>query len=416
MLAPLRHRAFRLLFAGQVVSNLGDWLDLLALLGLIAYQWRLGAPALAALTLMLLLPRAVVAPVAGVFVDRWPRRLVMIVCDLARAALALCLVWAPNVVAALAIVLAMSVLSTFFDPARQAAIRVTVPEEDLLQASALSRLSVNVTKVLGPAAGGVVVALAGPRAAFVVDALTFVVSAALLSRLRLQGESRAAKDPNDPGPSRIWQDLREGVAYMLGTRVLLIAVGFQMVEMLIIESNDSLSVLAFMQVGMGEALVGLAIGCSGLGNVGGALGIGQWGGRLHPLRQMGAGKLLIGTIEAALGTAIVLGLRGGADWFPVLVLGGVGFAAIWVPFSYIVQRETPPQLTGRVSATAGALCTTFGLAGPPLGAFLAQRIGVGPLFVVTGGAVGVLGLALLLLPMPPLSERHTETARDGQPA
>jgi MFS family permease len=127
LVAPLRHRPFRLLFAGQVVSDLGDWLDLLALLALLAYQWRLGAPALAALTMAQLLPYAVVAPLAGVLADRWPRRAVMIACDLSGAALALGLVWAPSLAAVLALVLAKATLGTLFGAARQATIRQTVP-------------------------------------------------------------------------------------------------------------------------------------------------------------------------------------------------------------------------------------------------------------------------------------------------
>jgi MFS family permease len=403
LLAPLRQRSFRLLFAGQVVSNLGDWLDLLALLALIAYQWRLGAAALAGLTMMMLLPAALVSPLAGVFVDRWPCRRVMIVSDLARAGLALTLIWAPNVVVLLATVFTMRVFSTFFSPARQVAIRLVVPADDLLQANALSRLSINVTKVLGPGLGGAVVLLAGPRGAFVADSVSFLMSAALLGVLRLPrptDQTPAGHAPKRAFLASFGRDFAGGVGYIFRTPLLAVAVGAQMAEALLIESNDSLIVLAFKGLGMSATVVGFAIGCSGLGNVAGALAIGQWGGRLNPLRQMGAGKLLLGLVGGGVGVALLLGIQGDVRWFPAVVASGVGFAAIWVPFSYIVQRETPPELLGRVSATAVALYTTTGLAGPPLGAFLAQRVGVGMVFVLTGGAITLLGLLLVVLRLP----------------
>jgi MFS family permease len=411
LFAPLRHRAFRLLFAGQVVSDLGDWLDLLALLALLAFQWRLGAPALAALTMAMLLPSALVAPFAGVLADRWPRRGVMIACDLSRAALALGLVWAPSLAVVLALVLAKGTLGTLFGAARQATIRQTVPEDDLLSTNALSRLSGNVTKVAGPALGGLLVASVGPRAAFVADALTFLISASLLAGLRLSAsprpaESEAGSDAESDqaradharSRGRFWRELRAGITYIWSVPVLAAAVGAAMAEMLIVESNDSLTVLALKGLGMGEALVGIAIGCSGLGNVFGALPIGQWGQRVRPLRLMGLGCALVGGLEAVLGAALLLGVsQSPHTWLPLLALAGAGFAMIWIPLGAILQRETPHELLGRVSATAGALYTAVGLAGPPLGAYLAQRIGVGAVFAVTGGALLLLGVGIVAL-------------------
>ena len=105
-LAPLRHRAFRLLFFGQVISNLGDWLNLLALSSLLLYRWNLGAGAWGAVLIALTLPSAVLGPAAGVWVDRWPRKMVMMVSDLARAVVVLGLVFAPNLPIVLALVAA----------------------------------------------------------------------------------------------------------------------------------------------------------------------------------------------------------------------------------------------------------------------------------------------------------------------
>src|SRR5215472_2131806 len=95
LLAPLRHRPFRLLFVGQVISNLGDWL---AILALSVYDWKGGPGAWGAYLMALTIPVALVGPFAGVWADRLPRRTVMLSCDLARAVIVSGLVWAPNIV------------------------------------------------------------------------------------------------------------------------------------------------------------------------------------------------------------------------------------------------------------------------------------------------------------------------------
>src|SRR4051794_2767575 len=173
---PLRHRAFRLLFAGQVISDLGDWLSFLAIIALIVYKWYANEPddsaaagALAAFSIAQIIPWAFVAPLSGVWVDRWPRKTVMIVADLIRAGVAFALVFAPNLPVLLVLVAISGVVSTFFTPARQASIRSVVPDEDLLAANSLSQLSVQLGKVIGPAIGGLLVTIGGSQAAFVVN-------------------------------------------------------------------------------------------------------------------------------------------------------------------------------------------------------------------------------------------------------
>lgn len=92
ILSPLQHQPYRTLFTGQVISNIGDWLDILALIALLLYRWELGASAWGGVLTALTLPYALLGPFAGVWVDRWNQRTVMVVCDLARAGLALGLV------------------------------------------------------------------------------------------------------------------------------------------------------------------------------------------------------------------------------------------------------------------------------------------------------------------------------------
>ena len=203
LLAPLRHRAFRLLFGGQVVSDLGDWLDFLALIALIVYRWDLGPSALAALSVAVALPFAVIAPLSGVWADRLPRKTLMVAADLGRALVVFGLVFAPNLATILVLVVVRGVFSTFFGPARQATIAAVVPHDDLLAANSLSQLSFQLSKILGPVLGGLLLAAVGPRTAFMVDAVTFLVSAALIVQLPNFGTVPTAPVESD------WADLRD---------------------------------------------------------------------------------------------------------------------------------------------------------------------------------------------------------------
>ena len=183
--------------ARQVASNLGDWLDFLALAVLIAYVWEKGPGALAALALVIAVPWIFVAPFAGVLADRWPKRTAMVGADLARAAIVIGFIFAPNLYVLLALVGLKTCFSTLFSPAEQATIRMIVPEELLNAANALSQLVDPVDEGDRARRSAACSSASRRRASrFAIDAATFLVSAAILSRL---GRDRASRDRRGGG-------------------------------------------------------------------------------------------------------------------------------------------------------------------------------------------------------------------------
>jgi MFS family permease len=410
ILAPLRHRPFRLLFGGQVVSDLGDWLDFLALIALIVTQWELGASALAALSVAVGLPFAVIAPLSGVWTDRLPRKAVMVAADLGRALVVCGLVFAPNLATVLALVLVRGVFSTFFGPARQATIAAVVPQGDLLAANSLSQLSFQLTKILGPALGGLLVAAVGPRFAFLVNALTFLVSAALIVQLPNLVPASQMQATTAPQAARFWREFSAGLAYLIHRRALWLAVASNAAAMLLIFTFDSLGVLALSALGIGEARLGLTIGSIGLGTATGAIAIGQWGKRSHPFVTMGVGQIGGGLVVAILGLAVMVQVHGAGIWLLVYLLIGLAAAAVFVPYGYVVQVATPPELLGRVFATAGGIQNGLLVVAPPLSAVLAERWGVGFVFTAAGMASVLLGLVVLALRPAVVTQAATENA------
>lgn len=397
LFAPLRHRAFRLLFGGQAISDLGDWLDYLALIALIVYHWELGPSAIAALSIAIALPFALVAPLTGVWADRLPRKTLMIVADLGRALVVFGLVFAPNLPSILVLVFIRGVFSTLFGPARQATIASLVPHDDLLAANSLSQLSFQLSKIIGPILGALLLGAVGPRSAFLVNTLTFLVSAAFIAQLPKSETSTKAEAEPQQGRTSFWREFREGLSFLLLRRSLFLAVASNTLAMFIIFTFDSMGVLALKELGVGEALFGFTIGSIGLGTAVGAIAIGQWGKQIHPFITMGLGQIAGGLVIALVGLGVALQARGSAAWLIIYLLIGLSAAAVFVPYAYVVQVETPSELLGRVFATAGGIQNSLLLMGPPLGALLAERWGVGSVFIVAGLVLTLLGLVVFVL-------------------
>ena len=164
--------------------------------------------------------------------------------------------------------------------------------------------------------------------------------------------------------------------------------------------------------------VRLAIGSVGFGTAVGAILVSQWGMRLHPFVVMGSGKLIAGLLVAVVGAAaMVQANAAGLTWIPVWLGIGLAGAAIFVPYGYILQHETPPEMMGRVFASANGLQTIFQLAAPVLGAALAEIVGIGFVLAVFGLGLAVVGLAVLLI-RPPVGEGHrdVESSVETSPA
>jgi predicted MFS family arabinose efflux permease len=179
---------FRRLFVGQLVSQTGDWFNSVALFTLLLSLTGSGE-AVGYILIIKLLPSFFAGPLAGVVADRFNRKTIMIVADIIRGFLVLGFllvqrpeqVWLVYALAALEVV-----VSTFFDPAKSAAIPSLVSREELISANALSSASWSITLALGAALGGVVTDAFGRNTAFVVDSMSFFVSAAYIARVHLR--------------------------------------------------------------------------------------------------------------------------------------------------------------------------------------------------------------------------------------
>src|SRR5438067_9194410 len=210
------NRAFRLLWLGQVVSQMGDWFDTIAVYTIVLRLTGSGR-AVALIMVARFLPSVVMGPLSGVIADRFSRRSIMITADLLRAIVVLgfLLVRRPD---QMWLVYVLTVLqlafSAFFEPAKTAAIPSIASDRELLAANAIASVTWSVMLTLGAAIGGFVAGWFGTNAAFVLDSVSFVASALLIASVHFPKRPAREKAKLTAGKALGISDTIEGVRYV----------------------------------------------------------------------------------------------------------------------------------------------------------------------------------------------------------
>lgn len=391
-LSPLAIQGLRRLLIAQVPADLADWLDFVALAALLAFHWNLGPAALAGLSLALALPYVVLAPLIGVLVDRSDQRSLLIASNAFRALATAGFAIAPNLAILLILVVAKSSVDAVFTPAKQAAIPLLSPPQGLMAANSLSHTINQVTKVVGPALGGALVAFLAPQEVFLVNAGLSVIAA-----LIVVGLPRGLRHPPSATEHRGFRrEFVDGLVLirerpLLATAMLSMGIGFFLIFL-----YDGLLSLLVKETGYSDTIFGASVAVTGAGGVLGALLLGQFGGRHDPLKLMAAGGLGCGLLIAVMGH---IG-RGDLEMSAVMFCGvqffiGLTSAGFFVPYRTLLQRETPPGALGRVTTVGEAVSAVASTAAPPLGAALAGLAGVPAPYLISGYLTVFLAAILL---------------------
>ncbi|HLI55562.1 MAG TPA: MFS transporter, partial [Actinomycetota bacterium] len=284
ILAPLRHRGFRTLWSGLVVSLAGDGIFLVAV-AWTAYALADRVSALAWVGLATALPQLALLPFGGALSDRLPRRRVLLAADTVRGAavgllalaaasgaLRLWELWAVGAV--------LGAGTAFAAPAFDAIVPDLVHEADLQQANGLDQfLRPGMLRLIGPALGGLIVGFGGPTWAFLADAATFAVSAWFVARLPADRRAAAAGVSAEAGPggSTVLADLREGLRYVRGEVWLwgtFVAATFT--YLLFLGPTEVLiPYLVRNRLHSGAGALGLVLALGGLGSLLAAAAVGQ---------------------------------------------------------------------------------------------------------------------------------------------
>lgn len=415
MFSVLRNRRYLALWIGQVVSNLGDWADFMAVITLVAFKWEAPASYVSGLFIAMGLPWAVFAPMAGVFVDRWDRKRTMIVSDLIRAGLVLLLTQATNVWQVYAIIFVKAMFGCFFNPARQAAVKTLVREDELMPANSLGALSEQLTKIIGPALSGIMVAALGINASFYLDGLTFLVSAVFIAAVRFPSELEGKEEEKG---SAFVAEFKEGLRFIRRTPVVLFVMVLLALTTFVMAPIDALiSVYVREVLKESSSFMGYMVSIVGLGTTVGAVLLGSLAARKDRV-------LLLLTAIGAMGVGVTF--LSVTRSLPLLAAGGliIGFASAGaiLPGQTLIQELTPVGLIGRVFSVFGSMATIARILGMPLAGVIANLIGVLNVYRAVGIAMIALAIAGFALaphfraaPVPARGESpQAEPAHVGQ--
>lgn len=402
MLAPLRQSNFRRLFVSASMSSMGDWLDLVALLALVSVVWDKGAFGLAAVSVAVGLPQ-LLAPLLGVWVDRWPVRRVLVMMDVLRAVATLGLFFAPTMVVLLPLVFLRACCGAAFVAAEQTAIRLSIADDMLVAANSLNQMMLQSVKIVGPAIGGLIVASSSIHTAFAVNAASYALSAVLLVGISLADRPR----PEGEATGYV-AELLEGMRFVFGSAPLRTLAVVMAVLMAVIFLYDSMSPLAVAALGLAPPYIGYLLAAVGVGGVVGAALVGKFFDGRRPFLLIGSAVLVIGALIAAIGLGIVESWRTGpVPWLVVVFLVGVASAGVLVPYAFVLQTATPADRMGRVVTLMGVIPGVCAVLSPSIAAWLVDRWGPGPVFLGAGMAL-LATAAVLLVSQPRL--RHATVA------
>ena len=404
MLRLLRQRDYGLLWFGGFVSQLGDFV---LFVGLPYEIYRLTGStlAMAGMSLAFLIPNILLGSVAGVYVDRWDRRRLMIAVNLVQALIILPLLLVGQLglwVIYLVLVLESSV-SQLFQPAKVALMPslLTGGRDELLTANALSGVGQHLSRLIGPAVGGVIVATGGLSAVAVIDSASFVASAALLSLIRARPSTKHPSDSLEHAALSAWRRLahewREGLRVVWHQPVLRALLVFAT----IVAIGEGLTITLFV-VWTKDALhsdatgYGWILSTQAIGGLAGALVIARLGARLRPLPLLIGSALAFGAIDLVLFTyPVVYPYIGPA--LVMLVIVGVPGAGLGAATTTLQQSETQDSHRGRVVGAIGAVAGVGALVGSVAAGILGEFLPVVLLLVVQGSGYLIAGTALALM-------------------
>ena len=356
----IRHnRDFRRLWLGQVVSQLGDWFDTIAVYTLVLKLTGSGR-ALGLVLVARFLPTVVLGPLAGVLADRFSRRTIMIWSDLARALVVLGFLFIrrPEQLWMLyALTVLQLALSTFFEPARTAAVPSIVSARELIPANALSSVTWSAMLTIGAAIGGEVTGRFGTDAAFVVDSVTYLASAALIYGIRLPKRPPRAKSRVTIAKALGITDTIEGMRYVR-TRPRVMAL--LLVKFAWGLGGGILSLLAvfgetiWAVAGRAGSGTGILFTARGIGTAIGPIVARRWAGGSRHLMQkfIGVGFLLGGVFYIAFGLSTNFALA-----LAALAIAHMGGSILWVFSTVLLQSTVEDTFRGRVFAADFTLMT-----------------------------------------------------------
>ena len=405
------------IWSGQAISLVGSQIVQFALVWWLTKQTG-SATVLATATLVAMLPMIVIGPFAGALVDRWNRRVVMIVADGAVALASLWLAYmfwigAAQIWQVYLIMFIRSLGGSFHWPAMQASTTLMVPDEHLTRVAGLNQTLNGALNIVGPPLGALAMAVMPLTGVMLVDVGTALLAIVPLLFIAVPQPQSTPVEPGAAKPTLL-ADVRQAARYIAGWPGLLALIGAAMVfKIALTPAFSLLPLLVSQHFGGDAAQLGLLEGVFGVGVVVGGLGLSIWGGFRRRIYTMLGGMLLlsVGLLAIGLTPASAFTLALGA----ALVLG-ISIPFIDGPLFAIMQAGVAPDMQGRVFMLVASLVSITSPIGLVIAGPVSDFLGLQVWYVAAAILCGALGVAGFFIPVIVNIEQNGHSQRAAQSA
>jgi len=353
----LKNRNFFLLWLGQIISQLGDRLDQMALIAFVYLRAPGSTLEIAKILSFTIIPVFIIGPLAGVYVDRWDRRRTMYTCDFLRSALVLMiplfLFYTRYLTPVYLIIFVVFSIGRFFVPAKLSIIPDLVDKEDLLMANSLVNTTGMIAAILGFGISGVVVEWLGAKSGFYLDALSFLISGTLIFLIIRKTSvsmnlGKVSREIVEVIRKSVFQEIKEGILYFIRTKGVRFSAG---VIFILWSALGAVYVvlIVFVQKTLHSATkdLGLLIMFLGIGLFLGSLLYGKFGQRLSHYKIIFSSLILSGLILVI----FALTIQRYPYFFAAAALSlllGILVAPIMIASNTIIHNVSDNEMMGKI--------------------------------------------------------------------
>lgn len=401
----LKNRNFFFLWLGQIISQLGDRLDQMALIALVHLRAPGSTLGIAKILSFTILPVFLIGPIAGVYVDRWDRRRIMYICDFLRAALVLTiplfLFYGKSLGPIYLIIFIVFSIGRFFVPAKLSIIPQLVDNKDLLMANSLVNTTGMVAAILGFGISGVVVEWLGAKGGFYLDSLSFLISAILISLITKKSVismnlREVSREIVEVIKKSVFQEVKEGILYFIKKKDIRFAAG---VIFILWSALGAVYVvlIVFVQKTLHSATkdLGLLIMFLGIGLFLGSLVYGRFGQRLSHYKIIFSSLVTSGIMLVVFALTI--------HYYPYFLIAaivsfslGLLISPIMIASNTIIHNVSENQMMGKIFSSLEIVMHLGFLLLMFISGILAEKFSHTLILIIVGCVISILGVTNLI--------------------
>jgi MFS family permease len=397
----MKNRNFFLLWLGQIISQLGDRLDQMALIAFIYSRAPGSSLQIAKILSFTIIPVFLIGPIAGVYVDRWDRRKTMYICDILRAGLVLSiplfLFYLKSLIPIYAIIFIVFSIGRFFVPAKLSIVPDLVEKKDLLMANSLVNTTGMIAAILGFGISGILVEWLGAKGGFYLDSLSFLISAAFIffitkKTVAVMSLKKVSKEIAEVISKSVLQEIKEGVQYFIRNKDIRFTSGviFTLWSAL---GAVYVVLIVFVQKTLHSATkdLGLLVMFLGIGLFLGSLVYGRFGQRLSHYKIIFLSLFLSGV--ALIVFALTLHRYPYFAIAAILSLAlGLLIAPIMIASNTIIYNASDSSMRGKIFSSMEIVMHMGFLLFMFISSLLAEKVSHVLILVIVGVIISILGV------------------------